>query len=196
MKAETSMAEQTQSPAAEQNDNRLIARFLQTIAAEKAAAAHTLTAYKNDLSIVVADLARLSSASAKGGVVTACTDDLRQILQSWHHQGLSARTNARRLSALRHFMSWMVADGYRKDNPAQFLDSPKLPQNLPKSLSEDEIIALIDASQHLPKTKRCGCGRAGVAVCRGPQDFRITEFACSGYRQRQTYPYHHRKRRA
>ena len=75
MKAETSMAEQTQRPAAEQNDNRLIARFLQTIAAEKAAAAHTLTAYKNDLSIVVADLARLSSASAKGGVVTACTDD-------------------------------------------------------------------------------------------------------------------------
>ena len=136
------MAEQTQRPAAEQNDNRLIARFLQTIAAEKAAAAHTLTAYKNDLSIVAADLARLSSASAKGGVVTACTDDLRQIVQSWHHQGLSARTNARRLSALRHFMSWMVADGYRKDNPAQFLDSPKLPQNLPKSLSEDEIIAL------------------------------------------------------
>ena len=90
------MAEQTQRPAAEQNDNRLIARFLQTIAAEKAAAAHTLTAYKNDLSIVVADSARLSSASAKGGVVTARTDDLRQIVQSWHHQGLSARTNARR----------------------------------------------------------------------------------------------------
>ena len=105
----------------------------------------------------------MSSASAKGGVVTACKDDLRQILQGWHHQGLSARTNARRLSALRHFMSWMVADGYRKDNPAQFLDSPKLPQNLPKSLSEDEIIALIDASQHLPKTQALRM-RAGLEL--------------------------------
>ena len=146
------MAEQRQRRDAEQNDNRLIARFLQTIAAEQAAAAHTLTAYKNDLNIVAGDLGRLSSASAKAGVVTACTDDLRQIMHGWHSQGLTARTTARRLSALRHFMSWMVADGYRQDNPAQFLDSPKLPQNLPKSLSEDEISTLIAASQHLPES--------------------------------------------
>ena len=48
-------------------------------------------------------------------------------------------------------------------NPAQFLDSPKLPQNLPKSLSEDEIIALIDASQHLPKTQALRM-RAGLEL--------------------------------
>ena len=78
------MAEQTQRPAAEQNDNRLIARFLQTIAAEKASAAHTLTAYKNDLSIVVA-IWPGCLASAKGGVA-ACTNDLGQILQGWHHR--------------------------------------------------------------------------------------------------------------
>ena len=157
------MAEQTHGPATGQNDTRLIARFLQTIAAENAATAHTLSAYKNDLNIVVADLARLTSASSDGGLVTASEEDLRQILHGWHSQGLTARTNARRLSALRHFMSWMVADGYRHNNPAQFLDSPKLPQNLPKSLSEDDIIALINASQHLPKTEALRM-RAGLEL--------------------------------
>ena len=83
-------------------------------------------------------------------------------------------------------MSWMVADGYRKDNPAQFLDSPKLPQNLPKSLSEDEIIELIDASQHLPKTQALRM-RAGLEplYAAGLRIFELPNLR-SGYRQRQT----------
>ena len=104
---------------------------MQTIAAEKAAA-HTLAAYKNDLNIVAGDLGRLSSASAKAGVITACTDDLRQIVQGWHSQGLTARTTARRLSALRHFMSWMVADGYRQITRRSFWIARNCPESAEK----------------------------------------------------------------
>ena len=132
---------------------RLIDRFLQTIAAEKAVSKHTLAAYHNDLSVVAAGLVNLSSDTAAGGFQTASSDDLRKELHLWHEQGLTARTIARRLSALRHFMSWMVAENHRVDNPSQLLDSPKLPQSLPKSLSEDEVITLIEARTHLPETQ-------------------------------------------
>ena len=146
-----------------QNEKRLIDRFLHTIAAEKGVSKHTLAAYKNDLSVVVAGLARLSSDTGKGGLQTASADDLRHGLQLWHRQGLTARTIARRLSALRHFMSWMVSENYRLDNPSQFLDSPKLPQSLPKSLSEDEVKVLIEASEHLSETQALRM-RAGLEL--------------------------------
>jgi len=145
------MAEQGQGPSAGNTDNRLIGRFLDTVAAEKAASEHTLAAYKSDLNLTVTSLSGLSSATASGGLQTASADDLRCVLHSWHDAGFTARTTARRLSAVRHFMSWMVADGYRRDNPAQFLDNPKLPQGLPKSLSEKEIQNLIEASTSLPE---------------------------------------------
>ena len=157
------MAEHGQTPPAGQTDDRLIGRFLQTIAAEKAAATHTLSAYKSDLTMAATALRRLNTPTARGGMQTAGAQDLRDLQQGWHGQGVSARTIARRLSAMRHFMSWMVADGYRRDNPAQFLDNPKLPQSLPKSLSEDEIIKLIDASQQLPETEALRM-RAGLEL--------------------------------
>ena len=156
------MEEQRQTAAA-QNYTRLIDGFLQTIAAEKAVSKHTLAAYHSDLSVVAAGLANLSSDTAAGGLQTASEDDLRKELHLWHKQGLTARTIARRLSALRHFMSWMLTENHRADNPCQFLDSPKLPQGLPKSLSEDEVITLIEASAHLPETQALQM-RAGLEL--------------------------------
>ena len=149
--------------ATAQNYTKLIDRFLQTIAAEKAVSKHTLVAYHNDLSVVAVGLANLPSDTAAGGMQTASADDLRNQLHLWHKQGLSARTIARRLSALRRFMGWMIADNYRTDNPSQFLDSPKVPQTLPKSLSEDEVKALIEASAHLPETEALRM-RAGLEL--------------------------------
>ena len=156
------MSEQSRIPAI-RNDKMLIDRFLKTIAAEKAVSRHTLAAYQNDLFVAATGLSRLSSDTSAGGVQTASTEDLRHGLQLWHKQGLTARTIARRLSSLRHFMSWMVAENYRADNPSQFLDSPKLPKSLPKSLSENEIKALIEASEHLPETQALQM-RAGLEL--------------------------------
>ena len=156
------MEEQPQISAA-QNYTKLIDRFLQTIAAEKAVSKHTLAAYHNDLSVVAAGLVNLSSDTAAGGLQTASEDDLRKELHLWHKQGLTARTIARRLSALRHFMSWMLTENHRADNPCQFLDSPRLPQSLPKSLSEEEVITLIEASAYLPETQALQM-RAGLEL--------------------------------
>ena len=52
--------------SAMRNYTRLIDRYLQTIAAEKAVSKHTLSAYQSDLSVVAAGLANLSSDTAAG----------------------------------------------------------------------------------------------------------------------------------
>jgi len=121
---------------------RLINRFLQAQAAEKAAAANSLLAYETDLHLIARQIdADFSDMDAH---------DLRRLIKSWEAEGLAPRTRARRLSTLRQFMSWMVADGYRTDNPVQFLDSPKLPESLPKSLDEEEVLRLLAAARKLP----------------------------------------------
>ena len=121
---------------------RLINRFLQAQSAEKAAAVNTLLAYETDL--------MHSARELTASFTEVDADELRSLLRRWEEEGLAARTRARRLSALRQFMSWMVADGYRRDNPVQFLDSPKLPAGLPKSLGEEDITRLLAAAQCLP----------------------------------------------
>ncbi len=121
---------------------RLINRFLQAQAAEKAAAANSLLAYETDLHLIARQIdADFSDMDAH---------DLRRLIKGWEAEGLAPRTRARRLSTLRQFMSWMVADGYRTDNPVQFLDSPKLPESLPKSLDEEEVLGLLAAARKLP----------------------------------------------
>ena len=98
---------------------------------------HTLSAYHSDLSVVAAGLANLSSDTAAGGsklrLQMICVRSFCGI------EGPDRPHNCQRLSTLRHFMSWMVAENHRADNPSQFLDNPKLPRI--KSLSEDEVIA-------------------------------------------------------
>ncbi|MGB1625779.1 MAG: tyrosine recombinase, partial [Candidatus Puniceispirillaceae bacterium] len=109
---------------------------------EKAAAANSLLAYETDLHLIARQIdADFSDMDAH---------DLRRLIKGWEAEGLAPRTRARRLSTLRQFMSWMVADGYRTDNPVQFLDSPKLPESLPKSLDEEEVLGLLAAARKLP----------------------------------------------
>jgi integrase/recombinase XerD len=119
----------------------LISAFLDAISAVRAASPNTLAAYRRDL-VDTDDLLRQNASS----LTQSSADDLRQVIAIWHQRGLSARSVARRLSALRQFMSWAIEDGLRKDNPCRWIDNPALPAALPKSLSEDEVTRLLTAA--------------------------------------------------
>ena len=60
-------------------------------------------------------------------------------------QGYHARSNARLLSALRHFYRLRLRLGAIAADPTALVDSPKLPRSLPKALSEAEVEALLAA---------------------------------------------------
>jgi integrase/recombinase XerD len=120
----------------------LIESFLEMLTAERNAAANTRLAYGRDLSDAAFFLAR-----RKNDLVGANEEDLRAYFESLH--GSAARTQARRLSALRQFYRFLCSEHHRQDDPSRALDAPRLGRSLPKYLSEGEVERLFKAIDHI-----------------------------------------------
>ena len=58
-------------------------------------------------------------------------------------QIVNPRSQARIISGLKSFFNYLIFEDYRKDNPMDLIESPKIGRKLPDTLSEDEINALI-----------------------------------------------------
>ncbi len=126
--------------------------FLDMLRAERGAAENTIAAYERDLRDLATHLAaRARDAAAATGA------EVRAYVQGLAARGLGPRTAARRLSALRQFYRFLVAEGMREDDPTAAIDSPSRGRPLPKTLGEDEIEALFEAA-------RCREGRAGLRL--------------------------------
>lgn len=124
---------------------RYLEAFLEMLVAERGASINTLDAYRRDL------LGFLDHAGQRGNdLLTADTDVLRHYMQAQAKAGMSARTAARRLSALRQLFQFLFAEGFRQDNPALAIDRPKQRQPLPKFLSENEVDRLLAAAATRP----------------------------------------------
>ncbi len=123
-------------------DALLVERFVELLVAERNAAPNTVEAYRRDLDDLGGQLAR-----RKRGLGGATSDDLRLYLRRLDDAGMAERTVARRLSALRQFYRFLVAEGLRPDDPTMRLDSPRRGRALPKLVSEDEVGRLIEAAQ-------------------------------------------------
>jgi integrase/recombinase XerD len=122
-----------------------IEAFLEMLAAERGAAANTLAAYQTDLR----DFATVLAASGRrpGEADPAA---VQNYLAGAARRGISARTQARRLSTLRQFFIFLLREGIRSDNPTEDSTAPKLPRTLPKYLTETEVEALLLAARALP----------------------------------------------
>lgn len=130
----------------------LLEAFLEMLAAERGAARNTLAAYRADLEGFL--------RFAGPGAERADADLLRDWLAGLAASGLAARSQARKLSALRQFFRFLVRDGVRKDDPTDLLDSPRLPRLLPRALSEAEVEALLAGAETLGGRR----GAAAVAI--------------------------------
>ncbi|PWC34409.1 site-specific tyrosine recombinase XerD [Azospirillum sp. TSO35-2] len=115
--------------------------FLDMLTAERGAAVNTRLAYERDL----ADLGRWLAQRGLP-LEDAGTEDLRAYLAVQSKEG-APRTVARRLSALRQFYRFLLAEGRRVDDPASPLDSPKQGRPLPKILTEAEVTAMIATAE-------------------------------------------------
>jgi integrase/recombinase XerD len=125
--------------------DRHVEAFLEMLAAERGAARNTVAAYAADLADFGAH-ARLHGP----GPAEAGPEIVQSYLRGLSAAGLSARTAARRLSALRQFFRFLAREGARADDPTELTESPRLPASLPKALSEAEIEALIAGAAKLP----------------------------------------------
>jgi integrase/recombinase XerD len=116
----------------------LVEAFLEMLAAERNASANTLVSYRRDLE----DFAREAGPLGEAGA-----EHVRGYLAGLGRRGLAATSQARRLSALRQFFRFLVAEGGRGDDPTATLDSPKPRRALPNVLSVEEVDRLIESAR-------------------------------------------------
>ena len=117
-------------------------RFLEAQAAERGAALNSLLAYRRDLDAYLAHLSHRGLAPE-----TATRRDIEDYLVACEAEGLAASTRARRLSAIRGLYRFAHEEGLRDDDPAIRITGPQKPKSLPKTLSEADVDALLDAAE-------------------------------------------------
>ncbi len=121
-------------------DKALIEQFSDVLWMEEALSANTLDAYRRDLEGVSRWL------DTRGSCLTGVTRaDLSQYLAHLKDKGTPPRTAARLLSTLRRFYRYLLREGRIKEDPTALIDSPKLGRSLPKSLTEEQVVKLLQA---------------------------------------------------
>jgi integrase/recombinase XerD len=58
---------------------------------------------------------------------------------------INERSQARLISGLKSFFDYLIFENYRKTNPLELIESPRLGRRLPDTLSTDEIDQLVEA---------------------------------------------------
>ena len=123
-------------------------QFYQHLGVERGLAPLTVAAYARDLQDFWEFLAK-RGLSHWGAVALS---DLQDYFAGQEARGLSARSRARRLSALRQFFRFLQREEKVETNPVELLDSPRLPRRLPQVLGEAEVAALLAAPDPVTPT--------------------------------------------
>ena len=116
--------------------------FIDALWVEKGLSDNTLSAYRTDL----VKFCGFSEASSSGfSLLSVNKQDIEQYLAYRYDIGLSERSTARFLSSLRTLCAYLLQNKMRDDDPMRMLQNPKLPQSLPKTLSEKQVDDLLAA---------------------------------------------------
>lgn len=122
---------------------RLLDRFVEHLLVERGLSPRTVDAYAVDLRnflnfLIVAR--KTDHAAAKAADVIAYAKAERE-------RGVTPRSTARRMSALRTFYKMCLRENEVKENPLERIESPKLWRNLPKTISAPDIEALLSVPE-------------------------------------------------
>lgn len=123
-----------------ERDIALVERFLDALWLERGLSENTLTAYRSDLLGLSVWLEQEES-----DLLRAARADLLGYLQQRVEQGAKPRSSARLLSSIRRFYRYLVRERLLSEDPSARIDAPKLGRSLPKSLTEEEVEALLAA---------------------------------------------------
>lgn len=126
------------NPAETGPDRRHIDRFLEMMSAERGASANTLAAYERDLLYYVSFLAGRGKVA-----VNATSEVVREFISDMSLRKLASTSAARKLSAVKQFHRFLLAEGFARENPVGIIAGPKIGRPLPKLLSIDEVDKLI-----------------------------------------------------
>lgn len=125
-------------PAAPTAIERERDRYLRYVTLERGRSPHTVAAYRGDL-------ARYLEFLGSRGLITpdqVTSDDLRSFVDSLEG---AASTVARKLSSIKNFHRFLLAEGVVVTDPSSPLPSPARATRLPKALTVDQVGRLLDS---------------------------------------------------
>ncbi|MBI4611804.1 MAG: site-specific tyrosine recombinase XerD [Candidatus Rokubacteria bacterium] len=118
-----------------------VAEFLEALQMERGTSLNTLSAYRRDLAGF-----RRFLREQRWGLRRVGSPELSRYLLQLRRNGLSPRSIARHLSAVRGLYRFLVREGHLCRDPTDQLESPRQPQRLPRTLSLEEVGALVEAA--------------------------------------------------
>ena len=125
-------------------ERRLVNLFLDSLKIEKGLSVNTISSYTND----IVDFAEfLSKRKPQRSIDTAQNEDIKNYLQILHKKGFTAKTQSRRISAIKQLYAFLLSEKIINQNPSQSIKNPKLAKSLPKFLSQEEVIKMIEVAQ-------------------------------------------------
>lgn len=119
----------------------LIQRFTDSLWLEEGLSENTQKAYRTD----VAHFSEWLAKSAGKTLVTVTSGEIEAYLAVKYRRKTTGRSIARLLSGLRKFYLFLMRDGQVGVDPTQMIEPPRIGRPLPKTLTESDVEALLDA---------------------------------------------------
>ncbi len=120
----------------------LVGAFLRHLADERGVSEHTVRNYAIDLEQFVHHLAHTGELGSFPRNATRL--QVRGFLAALGEAGVSARTVARKLAALRTFFRYLVRRGEMTEDPVAAIRSPRVERRLPNCLTLTQVESLLD----------------------------------------------------
>ncbi len=114
--------------------------FLEYLTVELGLSANTRQAYERDLRLFCKTLGFKNSDA----LVNVRREQITGYMTQLKERGLAAATIARKLAAIKAFYRFMTAEGYMDANPAEVVEAGTKGIKLPRVLSEDEVVRLLN----------------------------------------------------
>lgn len=114
--------------------------FLEYLTVELGISANTRQAYERDLRLFCKTLGFKNSDA----LVNVSREQITGYMTQLKEKGLAAATIARKLAAIKAFYRFMTAEGYMDANPAEVVEAGTKGIKLPRVLSEDEVVRLLN----------------------------------------------------
>ena len=122
------------------NDNRqLIEKFLEAKYAEEGLSENSILAYSKDLEKVSLKIGK--------SLLEVSQTELETYIIHLQKLGHSRSTRARHLSSIKQFFKFCIEAGFLITDPSSQLSGPKLPKPLPKTLTLQEVDALLKVAK-------------------------------------------------
>ena len=114
-----------------------IDQYLDEVWLEKGLSGNTLTAYRRDLQALSKDVGK--------DLLQVSEPDLLNVLARRYDRGYRSTSSARWLSCIKGFYRHSLARGRIARDPAAHIDHPVLGRPLPGTLTESQVVALLNA---------------------------------------------------